>query len=88
MTAIQDRARPGALVHALIYYADRNMPRSPARFIPTPEADLVNQSVAGDLVPAPRYSPEHLARAMRYFAIDRARLLSNGLQEFLFQLET
>lgn len=88
MTAIQGRARPGALVHALIYYADRNMPEHPARYVPTEAADLVALDAADAQVPAPRYSPEHLARSMRYFAIDRARLLSNGLQEFLFQLGT
>ena len=88
MNAIQARARPGACVHALIYYADRNMPQHPARFVPTEAADLIDLEPAGASVPAPRYSPEHLAGSMRYFAIDRARLLSNGLQEFLFELGT
>ena len=38
------------------------------------------------MVPAPRYSPEDLGIAMGSFEIDRARLLSNGMQEFLFRL--
>mgnify|MGYP000187495523 CR=1 FL=1 len=33
------------------------------------------------------YSPEELGKSMHPFAIDRARLLSNGMQEFLFRLE-
>ena len=85
--AIERRACTGARLHALIYYADRDMQQSPARFVPTDDADLTDISARGAPIPAPRYSPEDLDRNMGYFAIDRARLLSNGLQEFLFQLE-
>ncbi len=63
MGAIRRRARPGALAHALIFYADRDI-----------------------TLAAPRYSPEDLGKSMGGFMIDRARLLSNGMQEFLFRL--
>lgn len=88
MHSIGRRARPGALAHALIFYAEREMQESPGRFVPTMDGDVVDQSVPGPLVAAPRYSPEDLGRSMGRFAIDRARLLSNGMQEFLFRLET
>lgn len=88
MHAIGRRARPGALAHALICYAERDMQARPGRFIPSADGELVNHSVAGDVIAAPRYSPEDLARNMGQFAIDRARLLSNGMQEFLFQLRS
>jgi len=38
------------------------------------------------VIAAPRYSPEDLGKSMGGFLIDRARLLSNGMQEFLFRL--
>ena len=86
MRAIARRARPGALAHALIFYSERDMPQQAGRFVPTAEGDLIDRSVPGTAVAAPRYSPEHLGKNMGGFVIDRARLLSNGMQEFLFQL--
>ena len=54
--------------------------------IPTADGELLDTSTAGRTVAAPRYSPEALDKSMGRFGIDRARLLSNGMQEFLFQL--
>jgi len=84
MGAIADRARPGAMVHALVRYAERDMSEQPGRFIPVDDSALVDHAVPGSLTTAPRYSPEDLCRSMGRFEIDRARLLSNGMQEFLF----
>ena len=86
--AIKRRARPGAQIHALIYYADQDMRQQPGRIVPTEDADLIDRAAPSTRVPAPRYSPEELRKQTGYFEIDRVRLLSNGLQEFLFQLET
>ncbi len=86
MNTVGHRARPGALVHALICYAERDMGEQPGRFVPTPDVELADLSAAGERIAAPRYSPEQLGNSMRPFEIDRARLLSNGMQEFLFQL--
>ena len=86
MCAIERRARPGAIVHALIFYAGRDMPERPGRFVPTEHGELLDLSEPGMPVEAPRYSPEELGKSMRPFEIDRARLLGNGMQEFLFQL--
>jgi hypothetical protein len=87
MDAIGGRARSGALAHALICYADRDMKEHPGRFVPTADGELMDHSPPGEAIAAPRYSPEELGENMGRFVIDRARLLSNGMQEFLFRLE-
>ena len=76
----------GALAHALIYYADRDMTAHPGRFVPTGDGKLVDRRTPGPAIPAPRYSPEDLQKSMAGFAIQRARLLGNGMQEFLLRL--
>lgn len=86
MAAIRERAAPGAVAHALIAYADREMPDTPGCFVPTPDGELLDLNPAAAMVAAPRYSPEELGKNMGGFVIDRARLLSNGMQEFLFRL--
>jgi hypothetical protein len=88
MSAIAARARPSALAHALIVYSERSMPDRPGRFVPTEDLKLVNRAVPGAMIEAPRYSPEFLGRIMGSFAIEHARLLANGMQEFLFRLRT
>ncbi len=86
MDAVGRRARAGALAHALIFYAERDMNERPGRFIPTADGELIDHSAPGEAVEAPRYSAEDLGKSMGGFVIDRARLLSNGMQEFLFRL--
>ena len=87
MNAIADRARPGAVAHALIYYSERDMREHPGRFVPTADgSELIDCSTPHAAIAAPRYSPEDLDKAMGRFVLDRARLLSNGMQEFLFKL--
>jgi hypothetical protein len=86
MEAIARRCRTGAIAHALVFYAERDMPEHPGRYVPTADGELVNAREPGPMVPAPRYSPEDLAIHMGGFTIDRARLLGNGMQEFLFRL--
>ena len=86
MTAIAARARPDALAHALIVYSERTMPGRPSRFVPTEDLLLLNRGTPAAEIPAPRYSPDDLGRMMGGFAIDRAVLLANGMQEFLLRL--
>ena len=86
MTAIGQRSRPGALAHALIFYAGRDMPEHPGRLVPTADGELSDYSDPSAVIAAPRYSPEDLGKSMGRFAHERARLLSNGMQEFLFRL--
>ena len=87
MNAIAARARRGALIHALIVYSERTMPERPGRFVPTDDVMLVNRGAAAKEIPASRYSPDDLRRIMGGFSIDRAMLLANGMQEFLFRLQ-
>lgn len=86
MSAIAARTRPGALAHALIVYSERSMPERPRRFFPTADLKLVNRGAACAEIKAPRYSPEDLGRLMGGFAIERGRLLADGMQEMLFRL--
>ncbi|MDH3351771.1 MAG: hypothetical protein OEM60_02435 [Gammaproteobacteria bacterium] len=86
MHAIGRRAGPGALAHALVFYAERDMNERPGRFVPTADDELIDHGAPGAAIAAPRYSPEDLGNGMGHFEIDRARLLSNGMQEFLFRL--
>ena len=86
LDAIARRSRPGAAAHALIAYAERTMPATPACFVPRPDGRLENHATAAGQVASPRYSPEDLGRLLGAFAIDRGRLLANGMQEYLFRL--
>lgn len=85
MRAISERAHSGAVAHALIAYAGVEMRARPGRYIPDRDGSLVDRNGVGNSIAAPRYSPEELATHMGDFAIDRARLLGNGMQEFLFR---
>ncbi len=86
MNAIWQRARPGALAHALIVYSERDMCEQPGRFVPTADGELIDYNVERASTAAPRYSPEDLGKSMGRFVLDRARLLGNGMQEFLYRL--
>ena len=88
MDAIGRRARPGALAHALIFYSDLEMKERPGRFVPTGDGDLIYHEGPGAAVAAPRYSAEDLGKSMGRFVIERARLLGNGMQEFLFRVDS
>jgi hypothetical protein len=63
------------------------MPNCPGRYVPDADLKLINRAAPVPEIPAPRYSPELLGRLMRNFAIEHARLLANGMQEFLFRLK-
>lgn len=86
MEGIAARGRAGTLAHALVYYSAPAMPVQPTVFVPLADLQLVNLGGARAERPAPRYSPEDLGRAMPRYTVERARLLRNGMQEYLFQL--
>lgn len=86
MSRIANRARAGALVHSLIVYSETHMPVHPGHYIPVDELGLLNIAPDGDKREAPRYTPDDLKQCLRGFYIERAMLLSNGMQEFLFRL--
>lgn len=86
MGEIQERLRPGSLVHALIAYSTPRMPARPQRIVPTDDYRLAHAPVSSEERPARRYSPDELARLMGGYAVERAMLLKNGMQEFLFRV--
>jgi hypothetical protein len=85
MAQVATRCRAGALVHALIVYSERVMSRRPGQLVPTDAGTLSTPAPGGPERAAPRYSPEDLAVAMPDYAVDRVRLLGNGMQEYLFK---
>lgn len=86
MAQVAERARPGTRAHALIYYAEPEMPVEPGHYVPGTDGSLVNIAPCTQRRPAPRYTPEDLQLCLPAYTIERAMLLSNGMQEFLFRL--
>ena len=86
MECIALRCKRGALAHGLVYYSAKSMPEHPSTFVPIDDQRIVQQLRPGRERPAPRYSPEDLARCMPRYNVARGRLLRNGMQEFLFGL--
>ena len=86
MAAIRARAQPHGRAHALIVYSERTMPDRPGRWVPAETGVLVDQAAASPvMIPAPRYSPELLVR-VGGVTIEHARLLANGMQEFVLRV--
>jgi hypothetical protein len=94
MERIASRARRGTLVHALIIYSSRRMPTIPRIYFPCKKPGdesgnfdhLTAIPVTIEECDAPQYSPDYLKRCMQGYYIERAILLSNGMQEFLFRI--
>jgi hypothetical protein len=86
MECIALRCKRGALAHGLVYYSAKAMPERPSVFLPLDDQRILQRVMPGRERPAPRYSPEDLARCMPRYSVERGRLLRNGMQEFLFKL--
>jgi hypothetical protein len=86
MECIALRCKRGALAHGLVYYSTKAMPERPSTFLPLDDQRIVQHLLPGRERPAPRYTPEDLARCMPRYSVERGRLLRNGMQEFLFRL--
>ncbi len=86
MAGVAARAATGTLVHALIVYADNHMPARPGNYAVLDDQQLCRLSSYTEERAAPRYSPEDLKKCLAGYVMDRAALLSNGMQEFLFRL--
>jgi hypothetical protein len=86
MAGVAARAATGTLVHALIVYADSHMPARPGNYVVLDDHQLFDLSSYTEKRAAPRYTPEDLKKCLAGYVMDRAALLSNGLQEFLFRL--
>lgn len=81
------RSRPGTLVHALIAYSSARMPAQPGQYAAMGETQLAPTAPGAAERAAPRYTPQDLARCLPGYHIERAMLLRNGMQEFLFRLK-
>lgn len=84
--AITARTRTGAHMHALIAYSESSMPVSPGRYVPLEDGRLHDLAPSRTERPARRYTPDDLKRHLPGCKIERARLLANGMQEFVFRL--
>lgn len=82
--AIALRAAPRCLLHMLIAYSKREMPSTPARYVPADDGQLAQICRNAAMSAAPRYSPEDLAFAVGQFRYERGVLLANGMQEFVY----
>lgn len=79
------RARPGMRVHALIAYAEPKMPARPSVFSAYGPERLRHRVLDERRVDAPRYAPKQLLQLMPGFEVERALLLGNGMQEYVFR---
>lgn len=94
MESIAARSHTGTFTHALIVYSGTRMPALPGPYIPYQNPgdesesanQLTNMPLTAEEKEAPRYTPDDLAHCMRDYHIERAKLLSNGMQEFLFRI--
>jgi hypothetical protein len=84
MGCVADRGRPGMLAHALIAYSAPRIPAKPNRYAPTEDYRLRVMPTTKQEMDSPRYTPEILGQCMPLYRRERAMLLRNGMQEFLF----
>ena len=85
MAEIAGRLVEGSLVHALIAYSTPSIAAKPGRIVPADGQQLSLSRLTAEDRPAHRYTPDELSRCMPGYRVDRAMLLRNGMQEFLFR---
>jgi len=86
MSRVAARSKPGTMVHTLIVYSDTHMPATAGHFVPQEDNSLLDVAIRHDERPAPRYAPTDLTDCLPGFRMERAMLLSNGMQEILFRI--
>jgi hypothetical protein len=85
MTQVAARAKPGAYAHALIAYSDRHVPDRAGQYFPVTAEQLSNPSRQRATRLAVRHAPTDLTGCAEKLTIERAVLMSNGMQEYLFR---
>ncbi|WP_456377678.1 hypothetical protein [Thiolapillus sp.] len=80
------QCNPGAWLHAFIYTRG-DMAAQPVRFEVLSSNAMRCQAVASGTVGAPCYPQRVLEKLMPGFRAAQSRLLKNGLQEYLFQVQ-
>jgi len=86
MSRVAARGRPGTLVHTLIVYSEPHMAARPGQFGLLDDYALIDTACSRSEREAPRYTPLELTEHLPGFSIERAMLLTNGMQEILFRL--
>lgn len=86
MATVATRARPGTLVHMLISFSSMHMPAQPCRYGVAGADQLVQYRVTTAQCHAPQYPPKTLEEQLPAFDLERAMLLRNGMQEYLFRV--
>jgi hypothetical protein len=85
MNVVTERLAPGGRVHALIEYQATRMPGSPGTITPGEGNTLEVQPSDAPPIKAPRYTYGALEKLMPGLKSERAMLLGNGMQEYLFK---
>jgi len=86
MSRVAARGRPGTLVHTLIVYSEPHMAARPGQFGLIDDHALIDTACSRREREAPRYTPLELTEHLPGYSIERAMLLTNGMQEILFRL--
>lgn len=85
MAVLAGRLASGGFAHALIEYSSLQMPARPGVISPNGAGQLLIESDDDNLCPAPRYSLGALEKCLSGLKSERAMLLGNGMQEYLFR---
>lgn len=86
IAALAPRLAPRALLHGLIVYTETHMPDHPNAYGPGDNDELICMPTSEQRIKAPRWTPKGLEKHMRGFRSEEAKLLNNGMQEYLFRI--
>ncbi|MDX1498170.1 MAG: hypothetical protein R3352_11485 [Salinisphaeraceae bacterium] len=86
MAVVASRAKPGAIVHAMITFSSIHMPAEPCRYGIIDAEHLVQYKAGAAQRHAPQYSPKALWECLPGYDLEKAMLLRNGMQEYLFRV--
>jgi hypothetical protein len=86
MSRVAARGRPGTLVHALMVYSEPHMAARPGQFGLLDDNGLIDTAYSRRERKALRYTLSEMTDHLPGYSIERAMLLTNGMQEILFRL--
>lgn len=86
IAALRPRMHPRTLLHGLIVYTDTHMPDQPNSYGPEADDQLICIPASEQRIKAPRWTPKGLEKYMDGFRAEEAKLLNNGMQEYLFRV--
>ena len=78
-------SRGGTLLHCMVVYSARSVPRRPPHHCILPDASVSRRPRDGEEMPATSCPIGDLERLLPRFAMERSVLLRNGFQECLFR---